>query len=521
MTIEDLVSLLSDAYVTYELSIRQEDYARDTLMTKKVKLIAVLEAEDQNPDNAAHVRCPKPFVVDLGECKTLLGELNFVLTQDRVGNAALVDARLKFLRPRIDRVVVPEADVGSVQLRNKLLDDVDSLLTEVGKISVPIPNSSGNEAGSNLSNNDVRSSTSVNSNNSNPFIDGPVSNDHLRNNTVPVWKWDLRFSGDGGSVSATEFLQNVGDYSRSRHVNERELLHSVSDLLTGSARKWYRSMAMTRPFDNWNDFVTRFLRDFEPAYERERVLETIKGRIQRQDENIVKYFITMEDLFLRLPYVPSEAERTRIIRNNLLPCYVSTLALHHFGSVEDLKEACKKIEVANIKLKERRSSNFGSSVPYAQYRLPNQGLNRPNYNSGRQFGNNRPDFHQNRRFDDRQFNTNNNPNRNNYRQNFRRETPGGPRFNLLETTDLVYSASPDNPSWADQTGRQYPQHRASLISQSAPDYTRADRPVTTYRINPSTAPPQPLSQENFHGTAVPGPSSVRNQEGPNRIEQSH
>lgn len=226
MTIRELVNLLSDAYVTYELLIRQEDVARHTLLTKKARLVTLLEEEDRNPDNAVHLRCSLPAAEDVAECKILLGDLKQDLVQDRVNNAAMVDSRIKFLNQRIDRIVIPEIDQENLLSKNKLIEDIKSLTVEVGKIAVPI--SSCLSGIGQLSDNDIRSSTNVNPNRSNPFLDECFFNNysnvpHQVSNHVPVWKWDLRFSGDIGSISATEFLQNVGDFSRSRDVSEREL----------------------------------------------------------------------------------------------------------------------------------------------------------------------------------------------------------------------------------------------------------------------------------------------------------
>lgn len=128
-------------------------------------------------------------------------------------------------------------------------------------------------------------------------------------------------------------------------------------MLEGSARRWYRTVARSVPFRSWADFVSQFLKDFEPAHQQERLLETIKKRIQKPDEGVVKFIIYMEDLFLRLPDIPSEQERIRIIRKNLLPRYARALALHRYDSVLQLKEACSCLEAMDENLQSRSRNN--------------------------------------------------------------------------------------------------------------------------------------------------------------------
>lgn len=282
---------------------------------------------------------------------------------------------------------------------------------------------------------------------------------------------------------------------------------------------------MTKPFENWNDFIGRFLRDFEPAYEREKVMEMIKSRYQRQDESIVKYFIAMEDLFLRLPHVPSDVERIRIIRNNLLPLYINALALHHFERIDDLKEACKKIEAANIKLKERHSSNFASPSNPRNFSRPNQFPNRPNYNPGRNnYANYRPNFPQNRQFNTRQPN----PNYPNQQSFERRGFHQNPRLNYIEVPSFLQPTNSNNPQSVSnydnfQRDSHYSQYCNYYSNQFTPNRTELNSIVQAQNQIPSTPFSQSSSETqpsgNIQRAAVQGPTPVQNREGPNPANQ--
>ena len=62
--------------------------------------------------------------------------------------------------------------------------------------------------------------------------------------TVPVYKWGLRFDGQGGQ-SVGAFLERVEEIRRARRVTHEELFKSAVDLFAGQALVWYRSVSYT------------------------------------------------------------------------------------------------------------------------------------------------------------------------------------------------------------------------------------------------------------------------------------
>lgn len=367
MAIRDLVNLLPDAYVVYELCIRNVNSSRMTLLGKKECLITLMEEEDRNPEGIPQYNLHLPVHSELQSCRIMFNELRSMFLTENVWNASTVDARLKFLIPRVNRLYTV-VDTTEHNQKVFLLNDLEELSNELSRITVPIdnPRPLSPTPPSVSSYHTIR----------NPR-DQQCNQVHRETYNSSVWKWDLRFSGDDSRQSASEFLQNVRDYSHSRGVSETDLLRSISDLLVGSARKWYRTN--TVPFINWTDFVKRFLQDFEPIYESDRLLDTIKGRMQQPNESVIQFFVTMEDLFLRLPVMLTESARVKIIRSNLLPRYVSALAVYEFYSLWDLKEYCKRIEATDICLRSR------SVIPPVNRIPPNFARNFP----ANQFGNTR------------------------------------------------------------------------------------------------------------------------------------
>lgn len=75
-------------------------------------------------------------------------------------------------------------------------------------------------------------------------------------------------------------------------------------------------------------------------------MEELKTRVQRKEENIVIYVAEMNTIFNRLSVKISEETRLKTIKKNLLPHYITALALHEVDSFDDLIGYCRKIDEA-------------------------------------------------------------------------------------------------------------------------------------------------------------------------------
>lgn len=212
------------------------------------------------------------------------------------------------------------------------------------------------------------------------------------NPSVQMWKWNLRFNGDRDEMTANDFIQKLMDLGTSRNVSESHILNGITELLSGSAAKWYRAAIVSKPFTDFADFATRFIDDFDPLYKVDTRLETLKKRLQRFDERVVQYFAHMENEFSLIAKRQPVHEQIRIIRKNLLPHFISHLACKNFKTVDELRQACKNIEVSQDMIRvqnaARRNESFAnnngqnnSSVQQMnQYRNNNYGQNQNKYN---------------------------------------------------------------------------------------------------------------------------------------------
>lgn len=159
---------------------------------------------------------------------------------------------------------------------------------------------------------------------------------------VPIYKWKVKFSGNTGTISATEFIQQVNELVISRNSSHHEVFLAAPELFEGDGLKWLRTQSDCR---NWQQLMQRLVSDFESPDFSEDLLDYIKNRKQHKYERVIIFITNMENMFLKLGQnAPCETERCRIIQRNLLPDYVKHLSLLRFDKISSLKESCKDIE---------------------------------------------------------------------------------------------------------------------------------------------------------------------------------
>lgn len=160
--------------------------------------------------------------------------------------------------------------------------------------------------------------------------------------SVPVYKWGVTFDGKPNNLNS--FLERVEELAFARNVNRNELFNSAIDLFTGSALTWFR--AVRDSVHDWDNLVFLLRNEFLPTDYDDRMWVEIKARSQGKKESVSLYIGVMEALFKRLSKPPTEMERLKIIKNNLLPHFQTHLALMEILTIQTLKDTCRKIEDA-------------------------------------------------------------------------------------------------------------------------------------------------------------------------------
>lgn len=180
----------------------------------------------------------------------------------------------------------------------------------------------------------------------------------LRQHSIPVYKWGIRFDGHPDS-SIGSFLERVEELRRARGVRPKELFESAVDLFSGPALVWYRS-TLSR-ITSWEELCHEMKIVFQsPDYDF-RLRQEIFNRLQGEQEQIDLYIAAMEGLYARLSEAVPEASKLSQIYNNLHPYLQDRLALFEIKSLEELRFMGRRAEAgrlrANIPRNQTRTSN--------------------------------------------------------------------------------------------------------------------------------------------------------------------
>lgn len=159
---------------------------------------------------------------------------------------------------------------------------------------------------------------------------------------VPVNQWRLSFSGDGKGLQLLDFLSQILMYQRAEQVPNDELLYSMIHLFTGRAKLWFQSVYDS--INNWDELVQALKDEFLPSNYEFTLFNDISNRKQKPNESFSEFITHMKSLFKWIMVPMSERHKLFIIQNNLLPKYALAVAPLCLRSLEQLSEACKRID---------------------------------------------------------------------------------------------------------------------------------------------------------------------------------
>lgn len=166
--------------------------------------------------------------------------------------------------------------------------------------------------------------------------------------SMPVFKWNVQFSGEAGKESVTAFLEKIEELRAARNVSFTELFNSASLLFAGHALLWFRSVR--ERVANWSELVQELKKDFLPTDYDHNLLLEILSRTQGVSENVLVYILSVEALFRKLSTPYSEDYILKQIIRNLNPYFSEKLALHDIISIEHLKIICRKLQDSKVRI---------------------------------------------------------------------------------------------------------------------------------------------------------------------------
>lgn len=164
--------------------------------------------------------------------------------------------------------------------------------------------------------------------------------------SVAPYKWNIFFTGSDHNESVNSFLEKIESLREARNISKDELFHSACDLFKGSAWTWF--LSNKHRVNSWDELVQKLKQDFLPYFYDEDLEREINSRTQGSNERVALYISAMEALFNRLSKKPDELVIVNKIRRNLLPFYISNLALHEPKTIVELSDLCRKLEESHL-----------------------------------------------------------------------------------------------------------------------------------------------------------------------------
>lgn len=342
----------------YELSIR--GIGTGTVEEMRKSLARSLKIERGGSSSFTWPDYPYSFEDDAAAVTAKLQEIRNLLEDFTSGKGSnrykKVETKLAHTMGRLDRAS-PAEETGK-KVKADLLARVLALMTDFEEIAEANERSSGagildlsvlGVAGASDGDEQTKQETSMRRQSTSGLT---------RGKSVPVAKWDIKFTGEKKSLSLNAFLERVDELCVARYVSREELFDSAIDLFAGRALVWYR--AVRKSVTNWNELVLQLREEFQPHDYDTKLFDEIKRRTQGPEETIGIYLAVMSSLFGRLCTPISEKIKLKILMGNISPFYQTQLGLTDVKSIDELRTLCRRLEV-------RRETVEGFSLPCKKF----------------------------------------------------------------------------------------------------------------------------------------------------------
>lgn len=331
----------------YELRIRGiSEVGNVDSLRKCLRGALVLEKSG----NTIHTSIKLDPETELNECDKKLLDIKESINSFTGSPTQIKKIETKFAHVfnRIDRISTTEEQLTLRRCRTltsliEFVSDYTSKLKTFESKTEEVSPDAINIAGASENNASLESNTSpddaINIDNLN--VNSIPSTSAYNFKSIPVYKWDFKFSGNQGFLSFNAFLQRVDDCCRSRNVNKQQLFNYASDLFEGDALKWYHFVGKNT--NSWDELIQLMREQFAPS--SDKLWRQIEKRTQG-DEPIGIYIATMSSLFDRLPYSVPDVRRMEVLRKNITPFFQERLCsdIDKIKTPYELVEFCRRIE---------------------------------------------------------------------------------------------------------------------------------------------------------------------------------
>lgn len=146
-----------------------------------------------------------------------------------------------------------------------------------------------------------------------------------------------------GKTCVREFIIQVEEYFLYKNFDESLLVGSFSDLLSGSAAKWFRTIRFS--ISSWNELKVALLKRFDKL-EFDYFLEyDLRTRKQKLNESLPDFITELMDMASRLSSPVSESVIITIAKHNMLSIYTPYVLGKTISSLECFINLGKELEV--------------------------------------------------------------------------------------------------------------------------------------------------------------------------------
>lgn len=326
----------------YELRIRgMSEVGNSEQLRKSLRGALSLEKAGRSFHCTVKLEAENELVV----CELKLAELRELISVFSGTNSQIrkIETKLNHIFGRIDRVEAEDEEL--IARRSTIMNQFTTLVDEYMTKQESLQRSSAAQAKAPLNPSFCEAETpAATSTPHAEHIEGTEARNYpiMSSKTIPVHKWNVKFSAKSDSLSINAFLEQVEDLRLSRNVSKEELFHSAIELFEGDALTWYR--AVRKQVSSWDDLTKRMKEEFLPPMSADTLWKQILERTQGSNESIGLYVAVMTALFDRMPTTVSEPLRLQVLRRNIIPFYQERLALMDIQTSFELIELCRKLE---------------------------------------------------------------------------------------------------------------------------------------------------------------------------------
>lgn len=142
---------------------------------------------------------------------------------------------------------------------------------------------------------------------------------------------NLKFTGES---DIDEFLLRVNEGRLARQIDDATLVRGFSELLSGTALKFYRTVS--HRLSSWLNICSEFRRYFQSKDFSYNIEKQIRERKQLPGQSVSFFVLDIQDMNSRLAFPIGQENLLEIVKHNMLSAYAQLLSINDIASFDQL-----------------------------------------------------------------------------------------------------------------------------------------------------------------------------------------